>query len=182
LSPNKIKKAGDMRDGFTLIEMLLALAILAVLSAISFPYIYHAVMGIRLDSLIESASLSVRQLIVDARTRSIKEDTVYEFDVSEQSFKSNSGNNHIYLDLPDDFNKHAVLEPEGLFDPTKTYYFVKGLFVEEDGGTFELVSEDVETTIKPDITKYTNAIQKSRVVKITNGLAQVIEYKGEEED
>src|SRR6056297_2823843 len=107
-----------MRDGFTLIEMLLALAILAVLSAISFPYVYHAVMGIRLDSIIESASLSVRQLIVDARTRSIKENTVYEFNVSGKYFSDTDDltNTRIYLDLPGDFSKHAVLEPEGLFD------------------------------------------------------------------
>jgi len=181
LSPNKIKKAEDMRDGFTLIEMLLALAILAVLSAISFPYVYHAVMGIRLDSIIESASLSVRQLIVDARTRSIKENTVYEFNVTDQCFEENGGN-IIYLDLPDNFSKHAVLEPEGLFDPDKTYYFVKGLFVVEESGAFKLVNEDVETIIKPDITKYSNAIQKSRMVKVTNGLAQVVEYKEEEGD
>ena len=157
-----------MRDGFTLIEIMIALSVLAIIAAISGPFLYNTVMGIKVDSLVESAALGIRQLIVDARTRSIRENRVYKFDSElddgDYYFKPEDGDFSISYSLPPEFSKYASLNPESLLEDDS--YFVDGLFVVKDGEDFVLKETTVSIEINPN-DKYS---RPGLEINIRNGL------------
>jgi len=159
-----------MRDGFTLIEIMIALSVLAIIAALSGPFLYNTVMGIKVDSLVESAALGIRQLIVDARTQSIRENRVYKFvpelDDGDYSFKPDpeDGDFSISYSLPAEFSKYASLDPESLLEGD--CYFVDGLFVVKDGENFVLKEIPVSIEVKPN-DKYS---RPGLEINIRNGL------------
>jgi len=165
-----MKRRSFMRDGFTLIEIMIALGVLAIISAIAAPFLYDAVIGIKAETVVESAALGIRQLIVDARTRSIKENRVYQFNYSsdnnEFSFKTEDNSYSISYTHPAEFSRYARLEPQGMLDSNS--FFVKGLFVVKDDDDDYVLEEDV-VSIKVVPLKAEHS-QRGLEINIRNGL------------
>jgi len=172
-----------MRSGFTLIETLIALTIIALIAAISVPYLYIAVKRIQTNSIIESTTLGLRQFFVDARVNSIVENTKYTFSYEESNhsftFAPSDGDlSAITYTVPGDFEKVAQIEKSpqsGTYDLTsedEKYYFFKGLFVTDDPVGYKLITESFGIKIKAKDSNI-NAIERS--VILTKGLAVATE-------
>src|SRR6056297_3483304 len=91
------------KNGFTLIEMIISLAIIAALAAISFPAIYSNIIRLEEESTVESAMNGLRQFFVDARAKSVKNEEAFMIinkTPTSMEFTGKQTNKSIYYSLP----------------------------------------------------------------------------------
>ena len=129
------------REAFTLIEIMIALAIIAALAAISIPAIYDAVMDIEEESVVESAMLGLGQFFVDARAKSVMNEKPFEFEeVDDTSLKFSYRTDTILYSLPSGMRTNLTLKMEPTVDGTFSY--VLGMFLYEGKTANKYVIED----------------------------------------
>jgi len=126
------------REGFTLLEIMIALAIIAALAAISIPAIFNAVMKIEEESVVESAMLGLRQFFVDARAKSVMNEERFEFEEVDNTLKFTGvfSSETIHYSLPSGLRTDLEMEAT----PVGTFSYVLGLFIKET--TDKYVIED----------------------------------------
>ena len=135
------------KDGFTLIEILISLAIIAAIAGISIPAIYNNVMKIEQASTVESAMNGLRQFFVDARAKSIKNEeafTIRNANSTSMQFTGNQTNETIYYSLPTGMRTTLTITTlDG------TYSYLLGLFLEENAtdSVYE-INENYFITVK----------------------------------
>ena len=125
------------KNGFTLIEILISLAIIAALAAISIPAIYSNVMKIEQASTVESAMNGLRQFFVDARSKSITKEINYELSINANSltFSGSETADNIYYTLPTGVRTKLTLATE---TTTGTLSYLLGMFLEEKNDYYEI--------------------------------------------
>ena len=126
------------REAFTLLEIMIALAIIAALAAISIPAIYDAVMDIEEESVVESAELGLRQFFVDARAKSVMNEERFEFGEVDGTLKFTGvvSGETIHYSLPSGLRTDLEMEAT----PAGTFSYVLGMFIKET--TDKYVIED----------------------------------------
>jgi len=125
------------KNGFTLIEILISLAIIAALASISIPAIYNNVMKIEQASTVESAMNGLRQFFVDARAKSVKNEEKFDFVYTRydgSKIKSlmftNGTDETIYYTPPQGIRTQLILEipkPPQIGMNT-SFHYILGLF------------------------------------------------------
>jgi prepilin-type N-terminal cleavage/methylation domain-containing protein len=130
----KNKKDKTMKkNGFTLIEILISLVIIAALASISIPAIYNNVMKIEQASTVESAMNGLRQLFVDARAKSLKNEEAFTItnatttSLTSIQFTGNQTNEIIYYSLPAGMRTKLTMTI-----PIGTYSYLLGMFLEDN--------------------------------------------------
>jgi len=127
------------KNGFTLIEILISLAIIAAIAGISIPAIYNNVMKIEQASTVESAMNGLRQFFADARSKSISKENKYEFSKESDTslkFTGSTATDTIYYNLPEGVRTKLELDitPEATF----SYLYLLGMFLEEKINYYEI--------------------------------------------
>jgi len=128
------------KNGFTLIEILISLVIIAALASISIPAIYNNVMKIEQASTVESAMNGLRQFFVDARTKSVKNEEAFKLsNITSTSleFVGNQSSETLYYNLPTGIRTNLTLETT----PTETLSYLLGLFLKESTDYYEIEND-----------------------------------------
>lgn len=125
------------KNGFTLIEILISLAIIAALAGIGIPAIYNNVMNIEQTSTVESAMNGLRQFFVDARSKSVNQEIKYELsnNTTSLTFTGSAGADDLHYTLPTGMRTTLTLATE---PASGTFAYVLGLFLEEKDTYFEI--------------------------------------------
>ena len=134
------------KNGFTLIEILISLAIIAALAGIGIPAIYNNVMNIEQTSTVESAMNGLRQFFVDARSKSVNQEIKYELsnNTTSLTFTGSSGADDLHYTLPTGMRTTLTLATE---PASGTFAYVLGLFLEEKDTYFE-IEDDFKIIVK----------------------------------
>lgn len=126
------------KNGFTLIEILISLAIIAAIAGVSIPAIYNNVMKIEQASTVESAMNGLRQFFVDARSKSIKKEVKYEFSKESDTsikFTGSTSADDIYYTLPTGMRTQLTLATDTTTGPLS---YLLGMFLEEKDDHYEI--------------------------------------------
>ncbi|MEA1883399.1 MAG: prepilin-type N-terminal cleavage/methylation domain-containing protein, partial [Thermotogota bacterium] len=125
------------KNGFTLIEILISLAIIAALAGISIPAIYSNVVKIEQASTVESAMNGLRQFFVDARAKSIIKEIKYELSINSNSltFTGSAATDSIYYTLPTGVRTQLTLATDTTTGPLS---YLLGMFLEEKDDYYEI--------------------------------------------
>jgi len=126
------------KNGFTLIEILISLAIIAALAGIGIPVIYSNVMKIEEASTVESAMNGLRQFFVDARSKSVMKEIKYEFSKESDTsikFTGLAATDSIYYTLPTGIRTQLILATETTTGPLS---YLLGMFLEEKNNNYEI--------------------------------------------
>jgi len=134
------------KNGFTLIEILISLAIIAALAGIGIPAIYNNVMNIEQTSTVESAMNGLRQFFVDARSKSVNQEIKYELsnNTTSLTFTGSAGADDLHYTLPTGMRTTLTLATE---PASGTFAYVLGLFLEEKDTYFE-IEDDFKIILK----------------------------------
>ena len=134
------------KNGFTLIEILISLAIIAALAGIGIPAIYNNVMNIEQASTVESAMNGLRQFFVDARSKSVNQEIKYELsnNTTSLTFTGSAGADDLHYTLPTGMRTTLTLATE---PASGTFAYVLGLFLEEKDTYFE-IEDDFKIILK----------------------------------
>lgn len=134
------------KNGFTLIEILISLAIIAALAGIGIPAIYNNVMNIEQTSTVESAMNGLRQFFVDARSKSVNQEIKYELsnNTTSLTFTGSAGADDLHYTLPTGMRTTLTLATE---PASGTFAYVLGLFLEEKDTYFE-IEDDFKIIVK----------------------------------
>ena len=135
------------KNGFTLIEILISLAIIAALAGIGIPAIYNNVMNIEQTSTVESAMNGLRQFFVDARSKSVNQEIKYELSKESDTslkFTGSAGADDLHYTLPTGMRTTLTLATE---PASGTFAYVLGLFLEEKDTYFE-IEDDFKIILK----------------------------------
>jgi len=134
------------KNGFTLIEILISLAIIAALAGIGIPAIYNNVMNIEQASAVESAMNGLRQFFVDARSKSVNQEIKYELsnNTTSLTFTGSAGADDLHYTLPTGMRTTLTLATE---PASGTFAYVLGLFLEEKDTYFE-IEDDFKIILK----------------------------------
>ena len=124
------------KNGFTLIEILISLAIIAAIAGISIPAIYSNVMKIEQASTVESAMNGLRQFFVDARAKSISKEIKYELSIHTNSltFAGSETADNIHYTLPKGVRTKLELDTT----PDGTFSYLLGMFLKESTNYYEI--------------------------------------------
>jgi len=123
------------KNGFTLIEILISLAIIAALAGIGIPVIYSNVMKIEEASTVESAMNGLRQFFVDARSKSVMKEIKFELSNNTNSLTFTSAEADVlYYTLPSGMRTDLTLEAT----PAGTFTYLLGMFLEEKPTHYEI--------------------------------------------
>ncbi len=157
------------KNGFTLIEILISLAIIAAIAGISIPAIYSNVMKIEQASTVESAMNGLRQFFVDARARSVKNEEAFELIVDDTSyedlefleFKGKRYEDSLYYRLPSGIRTNLTMDiTSNDTAPDGTFTYLLGLFLKE-GTDYYITETDFRLYVKlEDTTVGTLTIDK----------------------
>ncbi|MDN5360627.1 MAG: hypothetical protein PWQ84_1690 [Thermotogaceae bacterium] len=134
------------KNGFTLIEILISLAIIAALASISIPAIYNNVMKIEQASTVESAMNGLRQFFVDGRSKSLTKEIKYEFSKESDTslkFTGSAGADDIYYTLPTGVRTQLELDTT----PDGTFSYLLGMFLKE-GSTYYEIEDNFKLIVK----------------------------------
>jgi len=134
------------KNGFTLIEILISLAIIAALAGIGIPAIYNNVMNIEQTSTVESAMNGLRQFFVDARSKSVNQEIKYELsnNTTSLTFTGSAGADDLHYTSPTGMRTTLTLATE---PASGTFAYVLGLFLEEKDTYFE-IEDDFKIIVK----------------------------------
>ena len=134
------------KNGFTLVEILISLAIIAALAGIGIPAIYNNVMNIEQASTVESAMNGLRQFFVDARSKSVNQEIKYELsnNTTSLTFTGSAGADDLHYTLPTGMRTTLTLATE---PASGTFAYVLGLFLEEKDTYFE-IEDDFKIILK----------------------------------
>jgi type II secretory pathway pseudopilin PulG len=118
------------KEGFTLIETMIVILIIITLGLISMPTIIQSVIKIEKDASIESAALNLRQFFIDARSKSILNETIYTVEIIDNKHMTFTPEN-INLDpikftAPSGIRSSVSLEQNPIQDAT--YSYILGMF------------------------------------------------------
>jgi len=133
------------KNGFTLIEILISLAIIAALAGIGIPVIYSNVMKIEQASTVESAMNGLRQFFVDARSKSLTKEIKYELTKESDTSLKFTGNatDTNYYTLPTGVRTKLELD----ISPAASLSYLLGMFLEEKEDHYE-IEEHFQLTVK----------------------------------
>ena len=134
------------KNGFTLIEILISLAIIAAIAGIAIPAIYNNVMKIEQASTVESAMNGLRQFFVDARSKSLTKEIKYEFSKESDTSLKVTGNatDTIYYTLPTGVRTKLALATN---PATGTFSYLLGMFLKENTNYYE-IEDNFQVTVK----------------------------------
>lgn len=122
------------KNGFTLIEILISLAIIAALAGVSIPAIYNNVVKIEQASTVESAMNGLRQFFVDARARSVKNEELFTLTYSNISleFEGSRHGDILYYTLPSGLRTDFSMD----ITPSGTFSYLLGLFLKDNSSEY----------------------------------------------
>src|SRR6056297_1799498 len=160
------------RSGFTIIEIIIVMAITSALIAVSFSSLYTTMKKAEIESTISNVAEGVINLLQESRMESAKKEIYievnYETDQNRLSYTTDS--NAKYYQLP----KQYELVPEQISDgipfsgtPNQTGFYL-GYFVEEDTDSMEI--KDAYTFLIQSLDK--NDI--TREVRIDKGMPFIV--------
>jgi len=185
------------RKAFTLVEMLIILAIFAVLISVAVPLWEKTSRDLQIARLLDTAAQGVLYVLGDARGNSVREGTfvnrvsvVTDADGTPIHFASGvrrdeGGANKFYAisrwEIPqvliNTLYQPYVYDTISIdFEPAGKYYYIFGAWVKEESAHYTLLTDQASTTIRIYLTNQgtgTDAPQK--VIRIVDGMPGVID-------
>jgi prepilin-type N-terminal cleavage/methylation domain-containing protein len=172
-----------MSTGFTLVEALIVLAIVAILISVVVGFSQNSIVEVRELYLLDSASYGVLYVINNARGKSVQENRIVKVSVSGRNEKDGTGG-EFKAEALEIIEGKAVYKTRSLweipgeisvsfYDETEDYFFVYGLWVSRSASDqpFTLLTAEASTTIKISGRHLGDA---KRYIRIRDGFAEEV--------